>query len=254
MTRPHIESIHAYDIVAEEVRDGLLAGARRRLLSADESDGSSTSLVSFPAGWRGELAGARPVELLALTGGGTLGGRPLRAGTWSWVPAGATGSELALAEASDVLVMVEPERAAGGEIELVDIIEARFEEIEIVTGVPPGFALKTLRVDPEHGDRSWIAGGLPGWLGFRGEIHPTVEEAFLVQGDCLLRNSGPMVAGDYFWRPGGIHHGPFATRAGQLFFFRTKGGDMQVEWDDPEGWDREARAYYDAEPWFVPRR
>jgi hypothetical protein len=43
-------------------------------------------------------------------------------------------------------------------------------------------------------------------------------------------------------------------RAGFLYFFRTKGGSMDVEWDDPEGWDSKARAYYDAEPWFAPAR
>lgn len=254
MARPHIESVNAYAVDAVEIRDGPLSGALQRVLSADDGDGSSTSLVTFAAGWSGMLDGSRPTELLALTGSATLAGRPLRAGTWAWVPAGCADARLAVAEDSDVLVMVEPERAPDGTLEMIDVVAARYEEIHIVTGVPAGLALKLLRVDPELGDRSWVAGAAPGWLGFRGEIHPTVEEAFLVAGDCLLQNSGPMVAGDYFWRPGGIHHGPFATRAGMLYFFRTKGGDMQVEWDDPEGWDQVARAYYDAQPWFAPGR
>lgn len=253
MARPHIESIPAYGVAPEEVSDGPLAGSRRRLLSADDADGSSTALHSFPAGWSGDLGGQRPLELLVLSGSGSVGGRPLRAGTWAWVPAGAAG-RLAFDADSDVLVMVEVERAAGGEIELVDIVDARFEEIAVVEGVPIGLVLKTLRVDPENGERTWIAGAPAGWLGHRGEIHPTVEEALLLKGDCLLKNSGQMVAGDYFWRPGGIHHGPFATREGMLYFFRTKGGDLEVEWDDPADWPEEARAYYDAEPFFAPAR
>jgi hypothetical protein len=254
MARPHIESISAYDVAAVAVDDGLFTGVRRRVLSADDGDGSSTSLCTFPGGWAGNLSGSRPVELLLLSGAGTLGQAPLRPGTWAWVGAGAGDAELRLTEPSDALVMVEPERSAAGEIEVVDVVNARFEEIHVVEGVPAGLALKTLRVDPERGERSWIAGSAPGWLGFRGEIHPTVEEAFLIRGDCLLKNSGPMVAGDYFWRPGGVHHGPFATRAGMLYFFRTKGGDLEVEWDDPDGWDAEARSYYDAAPWFVAGR
>src|SRR5207244_13221923 len=91
MARPHIESIHAYDVEAEEVDDGPFAGTRRRPLSTDDADGSSTALVTFPAGWRGDLAGPQPVELLVLTGEGPLGGRPLRAGARAWVPAGTRG-------------------------------------------------------------------------------------------------------------------------------------------------------------------
>jgi len=254
MARPHIESISAYDVPAVTVDDGPFFGAHRRVLSADDSDGSSTSLITFPGGWAGNLSGPRPVELMFLTGAGTLGHANLRAGAWAWVGARADDGALRVSERSDALVMVEPERAGSGEVEVVDIVGARYEEVHIVGGVPAGLVLKLLRVDPERGERSWIAGSAPGWLGFRGEIHPTVEEAFLVQGDCLLKNSGPMVAGDYFWRPGGVHHGPFATRAGMLYFFRTKGGDLEVEWDDPDGWDAEARGYYDAAPWFVAGR
>jgi hypothetical protein len=253
MARPHIESIRVYDVAPKEVGDGVLAGSRRRVLSEDDADGSYSALVSFPAGWRGNLGGPRPVELLTLSGAGTLAGSPFEAGTWAWVPTNAD-AQLAFSQPGDALVMVEPEREVRGDVEIVDCVETRYAEGHSVQGVPHGLARKILRRDPELGDRTWLAGVPPGWLGFRGEIHPTVEEALLIRGDCLLENSGAMAAGDYFWRPGGIHHGPFATRAGFLYFFRTKGGDMAVEWDDPEGWDVKARAYYDAQPWFAPAR
>ena len=253
MARPHIESIRAYDVPAEDVADGLLAGARRRLLSEDDADGSSTSLVTFPAGWTGDLAGTRPVELFLLTGSADLGGQALRPGTWAWVPTAADGARLSLAEASDVLVMVEPERPnATGPVEVVDSVTRSFEPSK--TDVPPGLVVKDLRHDPETRDRSWVAGSPPGWIGYKGEIHPTVEEAFLIRGDCFLANSGEMRAGDYFWRPGGVHHGPFSTREGQLFFFRTKGGGMAVEFDEVPDWPERMRDYYDAEPYFVPHR
>jgi len=254
MARPHIESISAYGVAPVALDAGPFAGAACRTLSADPDDGSATTLMSFPAGWSGELAGERPTELLVLRGAGVLGDHTLRAGAWAWIPAGAQPRMLRFDEDTEALVMIEPPRPAGGEIEIVDVVDARFEEIHVVEGVPYGLALKTLRVDPQLGERSWIAGATPGWLGFRGEIHPTVEEGFLLQGDCLLANSGPMVAGDYFWRPGAVHHGPFATRAGMLYYFRTKGGDLEVTWDDPPDWGERARRYYDAEPWFTPAR
>ena len=250
MARPHIESIPAYDVPAEPVAGGLLAGASRRLLSEDDGDGSSTALVTFPGGWSGDLAGTRPVELFVLTGGGSLGGSPLRPGTWAWVPTGAENARLALAGESDVLVMVEQERpAATGPVVIVDSISVRYENSKV--GSPAGLVVRELRTDPETHDRSWVAGTAAGWLGYKGEVHPTVEEAFLVRGDCLLGNSGEMQAGDYFWRPGGVYHGPFATRYGMLFFFRTKGGDMAVDFTEVADWAERARSYFDAEPYFV---
>jgi len=252
MARPHIESIHAYDVSAEPVVEGPLAGALRRELSADDQDGSSTALVTFPAGWSGDLAGPRPIELFALSGGGELGGLAVRPGTWAWVPTQAAGALLSFAVASDVLVMVEPERpTATGEIELVDTVAERYAESMVA--VPPGLAVKVMRIDPETSDRSWVAASVAGWLGYKAEIHPTVEEALLLRGDCLLDNSGEMRSCDYFWRPGGIYHGPFATRDGMLFFFRTKGGNMAVDFFEVDDWADKARAYYDAEPYVTGR-
>lgn len=250
MARPHIESIPAYGVPAEPVTGGLLAGATQRRLSEDERDGSSTALVTFPAGWSGDLSGARPVELFVLTGGGSLGGSPLRPGTWAWVPTRAESSRLTLSQESDVLVMIEQERpTATGAVVIVDSIEVRYENSKV--GSPAGLVVRELRTDPETHDRSWVAGAAAGWLGYKGEVHPTVEKAFLIRGDCLLGNSGEMRAADYFWRPGGVYHGPFATRHGMLFFFRTTGGDMAVDFTEVAGWGETARSYYDAEPYFV---
>jgi hypothetical protein len=249
LPRPHIESIHAYDVAAHAVEDGPFAGSSGRLLSEDDGDGSWTALHRFPAGWSADLSGPRPTELFVLAGEGELGGESLRPGWWAWVPTGAAGAQLSFTAESEVLVMVEPERpGATGEIVVVDSHAVRYENSKV--GSPAGLVVKELRTDPEVGDRSWVAGAAAGWLGFKAEIHPTVEEAFLIRGDCLLGNSGAMRAGDYFWRPSGVYHGPFATREGMLFFFRTKGGDMAVEFFDVPDWDERAHGYYEAGRYF----
>jgi hypothetical protein len=251
VARPHIESIHAYDVAAERVDQGTFAGTMGRVLSADDADGSSTSLVTFPAGWSGNLASNRPVELFVLTGDGDIGGRALRPGTWAWVPSHAEESQLSLANESDVIVMVEPERPdATGPVEVIDSLSLSYKASEFTT-MTPGLVIKDLRHDPETRDRTWIAGIPAGWYGPQRETHPTVEEAFLIRGDCLLDNSGPMIAGDYFWRPGGVPHCPSTNRTGSLFFFRTKGGALEVEFEDVPDWSAEARRYYDAEPYFA---
>jgi hypothetical protein len=249
MPRNHVEFVHALDVAVRGVDAGTFAGTQWRTLSADRETGTETALVEFPAPWEARLGvEARPIELLLLSGAGALGDRPLRAGTWAWVPAG-TDEELRFDEAARVLLMLEEERARGGEVELVDTVEARFTGA--TTAVPPGLAIKLLRIDPDSGDRSWIAASVPGWLGERAETHPTVEEALLLRGDCLLANvDGEMRAGDYFWRPGGVLHGPFATRNGMLFFFRTKGGDMVVDFHEVPGWRDVVGEYYAREPFF----
>jgi hypothetical protein len=168
------------------------------------------------------------------------------------VPTAADGARLSFAEESDVIVMVEPERPdATGAVEVVDSLMLAYAPSTV--GSPAGLVVKDLRNDPETRDRSWVAGGPAGWLGPVGETHPTVEEAFLIRGDCLLANSGVMRAGDYFWRPGGVYHGPFATRAGYLFFFRTKGGALEVDFFPVPDWPEQARGYLEEEPYFAPR-
>jgi hypothetical protein len=251
VARPHIESIHAYDVAVEPVEQGGLDGTMRRVLSADNADGSSSALITFSAGWSGDLGGNRPVELFLLTGEGQVGEQTLKPGTWAWVPSHAEGATLSFAKESDAIVMIEPERPdAIGPVEVIDSTMRPFETSKF--GVPPGLVVKDLRHDPETRDRSWVAGTpAGGWFALQQETHPTVEEGFLIRGDCLLANSGPMIAGDYFWRPGGIPHCPSTTRAGSLFFFRTKGGGMAVEFEDVPDWSAEARHYYDAEPYFI---
>ncbi len=57
----------------------------------------------------------------------------------------------------------------------------------------------------------------------RSEVHPTVEEMYLLAGE-VHGNRGVMRPGAYFWRPASEPHGPFGTQTGNLYFFRTQGG------------------------------
>lgn len=44
---------------------------------------------------------------------------------------------------------------------------------------------------------------------------------------------GIMRPGAYFWRPPQKRHGPYGTLTGNLYFFRTKGGNLATEYVDP---------------------
>jgi hypothetical protein len=67
----------------------------------------------------------------------------------------------------------------------------------------------------------------------RAEVHPTVEEMYLISGE-VHGNRGVMRPGAYFWRPPSMPHGPYGTRTGNLYLFRTKGGLLSTSYVDPE--------------------
>ena len=78
----------------------------------------------------------------------------------------------------------------------------------------------------------------------RSEVHPFVEEMYLLSGESH-GDRGVMRPGAYFWRPGGIPHGPYGTLTGNLYFFRTRGGGLQTEYVEPR---RPFRWWPDYEP------
>jgi hypothetical protein len=93
---------------------------------------------------------------------------------------------------------------------------------------------KTLFLDPDSGERTWLISLAPGWHTTLTEVHPVVEEEFAISGELAMPN-GIMHAGAYFWRPAGIEHGPFGTIGGTLHLCRCVGGPFSVEFaEHPE--------------------
>ena len=238
MGRRHIEFHQAYEQPKVTHASGPLAGAVEQRQSEDDETGAFTSLVTFPAGWKGDWSGiARPFELFGLRGEGVLAGEPFRAGVYAYGPSGREGATLEATTEVHALLMVEAEdeTPAGGRVELQDTNEMKWAD-HGVQGVPPGLVIKLLRVDEASGDWTWVAAGPAGWQEDRAEIHPTVEEALLLTGDILLGHRGVMSPGSYFWRVPNVEHGPMVTLDGSTIFFRTKGGGMEVTWVDVPGW------------------
>jgi hypothetical protein len=73
----------------------------------------------------------------------------------------------------------------------------------------------------------------------------------MLRGDILLGTRGTMTSGSYFWRPGMVEHGPMFSRDGGLFFFRTKGGSMDVTHVPVPGWKALVDEYVGREPYFA---
>jgi Domain of unknown function (DUF4437) len=252
VARPHIEFIESGQVPFEPVAAGPLAQTSRRLLSEDNETGSWTAIVRFPAGFSTDLGAlGRPVELFGLQGQIEVDGTALGEGMYAYVPSG--GARPVEAEGgADVLMMVEPEAPPSEDaVEVTDTSTMRWSAPGLDADVPPGIVIKLLRVDPDTGDWTWVAGVAPGWQEERAEIHPTVEECLMLRGDILLGTRGTMTAGSYFWRPGMVEHGPMFSRDGGLFFFRTKGGSMDVTHVPVPGWKALVDEYVGREPYFA---
>lgn len=246
MARPHIEFIQSGDVPFEPIADGPFAAARRRLLSEDDETAASTSIVAFDPDADYELAGYdRPIEIFVLSGDLRVASERLTDGCYAYLPPTRAARTVSAAEPSQALVMIEPATDVFSDepVTVTDTTGGRWQEPGLEADVPPGILIKLLRLDPENGDWTWVAGTVPGWEEQRAEIHPTVEECLMLRGDILLGERGAMTAGSYFWRPPMVHHGPMFTRNGGLFFFRTKGGGMDVTWEQVRGWRELVQEY-----------
>lgn len=251
MGRPHLEFISSTDVAEDVLPAGPFAGLKARVLSRDDETDAYTALVAAEATWSGAAAHPeRPVELLMLKGAGTIGEADLAPATYAFIPAGADAA-LTFAPDSLALVMVDEPGAApsAGGVEVIDTHELRLAD-HGTAGVPPGLVIKLLHVDQDRGDWTWLASSPPGWQEDRAEIHPTVEEALILRGDVLLGGRGEMGPGDYFWRPPDVRHGPMFTRRGHVIFFRTKGGGMEVNYEQVPGWREIVEEYREREPFY----
>jgi hypothetical protein len=231
--RPHIEFIHTEHAPLQPWPVGT-SGAGARTLSRDPETDAATLLVSLPVGW--EASAGRftaDVECYILQGRLTIGEYRLSRHTYCFFPAGvALGRWQAL---SPVTLIWFTYGAVALEAGLEDAPGAQRRRLimaldssalpwsnPITPGFPPGAMRKQLRVDPDTGAGTWLLGVLPQWRESRIEMHPVVEEAFVLQGE-MVTDRGVMTAGCYFWRPPHIPHGPFHTDAGALILFRTDG-------------------------------
>lgn len=252
MGRPHVEFIESGDITSVAVSEGPFAGTTQRLLSADEDGrGDTSAIVTFPAGWSGDLSGlARPTELFALAGALTVAGRAVGTGVYAFVGAGAEGATVSSTAGATVVVFVEPAEEPRREIEIVDSNNMKFASPPPDSEVPQGIAVKRLRFHPVTGDATWVAATVPGWRESRAEIHDTIEECLMLRGDILLGHRGVMSAGSYFWRPPNVEHGPMFTLNGGVFYFRSKGGNLATVHVPVPGWEQLVEEYAAREPYY----
>jgi hypothetical protein len=249
VSRPWTEFIQAQRLpwVVDDL-GGTRPGAAVKQLSRDDETGALSLLMKVPAGWSlppGALACDE--EFLVLEGGLEIGGVHYGPFAYAHWPAGHDGGARTSAEGAVVLTFFSRAPEAGP-VTLVDAarLVTHIDAFSVTyTGnfhpeFPAGAGRKLLFVDPYTGDTSWLLGTLPMRWAERAEVHPVVEEMYLLAGESH-GNRGVMKPGAYFWRPPHIPHGPYGTITGNLYFFRTHGGKLVTEYVDGEkgfAWNR----------------
>ena len=250
MTRPHIEFIQSQALPWSE---GLNAGARQgvesKTLSVDDETGAASVLIRYPPGW---TAGAGYLEadeeIFVLEGSLEINGQTYGEYGYGHLPAGYARQGFSSQSGAVAITFFSAAPiwstgdAPGGlydEKRLVAFVDglnqpydndfARMGSEDVNQN---GIALKLLREDPYDREQTWLLGAIAFWPGGAVEIHPVVEEMFLVSGE-IVGNFGSMKTGAYFWRPPGERHGPFGTAAPTLHLFRAKGGPLSTVFEQP---------------------
>ena len=252
MTRPHIEFIQSQALPwREDVWNGRFAGACVKVLSEDDETGAASTMVRYPAGWSrtGPEHLDADEELLVLDGTIEINGVNYTELCYAHLPAGHTRPSASSPGGAVTLTFVSRQPATkAGEgpdddsehlFEKVDTLGTRLDTIlrELGVDVDEGdgmldgfrkFSRIICREDPHTHDQTWILSAPPLWRNDVIEIHPVVEEMYLVTGD-LTGDTGLMKPGAYFRRPAGMPHGPFGSKTGNLLFFRTLGGPLATD-------------------------
>jgi hypothetical protein len=241
MARPHIEFVQSQALPwREDALPALRPGVAAKTLSADDETGACSLLLRVPPGFAlpAPQALAADEEFLVLDGDIALDGTRFGPYGYAHLPAGFRRDTLASERGAVLLAFFSaaPQPAAEAAFDparLVTIPDARTVPY---TGnfhpeFPPGAGRKLLFNDPLTKDQSWILGTLGLRWAERSEVHPVVEEMYLLAGE-VHGDRGLMRPGAYFWRPPHVAHGPYGSLTGNIYFFRTKGGPLSTTYVD----------------------
>jgi quercetin dioxygenase-like cupin family protein len=239
-TRPYLPRVCSATLPetpAEALVAGLRPGTRLRVLSRDADDGAATCLWRIPPGWShpDDFALAGGEALYVLQGEFSIGDQRYAPGHYSYRPAGRTHEAIRSHSGALVYAMWDgaPELLLPGSVPIgpeAPILwldgNAMDESPTPVEGPVAGIMVRILRRDPVTGGMTLIIRIPPGWEEPRSEHHDCVEESFKLSGEIWLRENGEpqtLVAGDYFFRPPRIKHGPMRTGPGTSSLIRFSG-------------------------------
>ncbi len=249
MAREHLEFIQSQVLLWITLPDtAARPGVACKVLSKDPESGAVSVVLKYPAGF--EIA--RPhyldndEEFFVLDGELRIGETAYGAQTYAYLPDGFPRPNMTAPNGATVLTFFEgPHKnvfegtKAFDRTKLVERI-AVGDPSTWRDGVDPkvigaGLQKQMLRLDEKTGERTWLLNMGPTdpavVTAAPLETHPHVEELFLLGGEISMPQ-GVLRRGAYFWRPGGIQHGPIGSLAGCTCFFRCKEGPFSTDWTD----------------------
>ena len=244
MARPHICFVQAQMIPWSQ---GLYGGARpdveSKTLSRDDSDGSASCIVRYPAGWqrtRAEVLAAHE-EFLVLDGSIEINGRLYERHTYGFLPAGFVRNSARCVKGAVLLNLFHGEPRLRGAnqadafdpallVEYVNPLAMDWDAGLVDPQLAKGVAIKPLRTDPYTGEASFLYCSpphrVPPNMSKPQWTHPMVEELFVLEGDYVWADLGRMQPGGYAWWREQVYHGPSGTDTGYNLFVRTIGGPL----------------------------
>ena len=243
MPRPHIEFIQTQMLDWE--RSNINSSALVKNLSFDNSNGASTNIIRYPENFEANTSHYLECdeEFLILSGRILINENSYAKGDYAFFPSGYSRRKIKCEEQTDILTYYEGRNKPIFSKEIQNIDHSRLvvklETIKADWGKATdpkiaalGVKRLELRSDPINGEKTWLLDISPNMMDSeydKKEIHPVVEEVFVISGEMHLP-MGVLKKGAYFWRPPNISHGPVGTRKGATGIFRSKGGPLKTEW------------------------
>lgn len=247
MTRPQTENVKGFEVqrLPWDAK-GLPAGAEVRTLNRDPDTGAQSVLLHLPKGWRWPADGYCMAEqdLFVFEGAITVGGAKLENGGFCFYPAGVLQGGWA-ADADTIAYVIynrapefiradshRPGAAVHKTVKHRDTWAMEWFD-PLASSKPsmkfhPGIFVKELRVDPDTGTRTHLAGLMPGWFQEGVEVHPVREESLIISGDVNIATVAgqpgyTVSVGGYYSRPSGIPHGPLSSKNGNVGIVHCEG-------------------------------
>ena len=221
MGRPHIEFVQSQALPwAPSPWPGYYAGTEIKVLSRDVGSGEASLLVRYPAGWSRDGAEHLSVdeELFVLGGSLDINGVTYSDQCYAHLPVGFPRASVSASDGPVVLTFVsgDPKTESGAPapglydearlVERIDALTSPLSDDFRVLGVEPtddiadgltAAAFLLFREDPYSHEQTWILCARPLWQGGVEEIHPVVEEMYLVAGEMVAEapiSGGPAVS------------------------------------------------------------
>jgi hypothetical protein len=243
VARPHICFVQSQMLPWTRGVQGIRADVESKTLSADDTDGSSTCIVRYPAGWAREAPEALSTheEFLVLDGSIEINGRRHERHTYAFLPAHYPRGSVRSATGAVLLTMFHgaPRIVAGNGaatfderllIEYVNPLTMDWDPGLVDPQLAKGVAIKPLRTDPYTGEVSFLYCSpphrVPAGMAKPQWTHPMVEELYVLEGDYVWADLGRMRPGGYAWWRENVYHGPSGTDTGYHLFVRTIGGPL----------------------------